>query len=738
MSVNFDDLVQSQPQQDKKPVGLDFSDLVPQDSVVPEVRAAAADAPKPVQEVPSGPRTPVIQAYSTYLKAREMAKGNAALDLPSLPDKAEFAKATPLWKDARNVFSSPGSMADAFIRAENLRLERKAYTKGEDENGNMVIMRGGEPWAYPNQPGADWRDFRDAAVRSAPHILAGIATGGATAGLGPVARVTALGAAEMGAEALAQAVSYDPFSPGMIALAGLTGFGAEALAPIFSATARGLSKRQIAEGREEAIKAGVADPKELTSILFAQKKNGLFKHGADDQALIAIGEGGVPFTRAEAMPSATTQQRLARDKQLATETGVKADSPELAMVEQERQLALGGATDDLRQSYVADRPEADMGEELIDLIHGEAKHMKGEATALYRTREFSEQYGVPTDTAVNLQNRLSDIKRLEGLGKPGMMGKATKQVDNVINGVNQRIEDAVKNGWSVKELDDIYRMINFNQIGAKGGNKAIIQKVKTEYRDWLENKIMPSLDEDELMAMRDALDASDLWGQYSRTFNKTGSAIDAAIRDAANGDADPELIGRAIFGGEDFNITAKQAHRLVSSVPEGKQAAMLGIMREGIMRRVLASPKSGETREAAIEIATNLNRMLGKGDRTHLVDYAFRKGTKMRRELETYHDMVKFIASVDKAKLVTEAGMKKLSAIYGRFNTPFGIRMVLGIPNIPSKVLRRVLGKQYADAARMARRGQLSRQKAGATMGAIQSGPLEYVDRDKEIEEEYQ
>ncbi|MCD6525948.1 MAG: hypothetical protein J7K75_03020 [Desulfuromonas sp.] len=723
----FDDLI---PQEQNKPQSL-FGDLVPSDKGEIDTR---------IDPFASGTRSELSQMKETGMadqaavNLEESWKGNAEFpELPHIADTEVFNKNQNWLADAKNVFRSPDSLAQSFLQQANKGAKGREpqYRKGKDSSGNMIIEKRGakdyEPFAYINTSGMDWRDVRDTAVQTAPYIAAGMLSGGFTAGMPWLFRAGSMVASEEATLFATKGFAGEKVSEADMWLTGLTApLGVTGLNKVAGKAFVGeaFSTKQMDAARILAQKSGVKTPTEHTINLFAQREAGQISKKYSDMSLITAGETGMPLSKADMMPETTQAERLAKGKQRAKEAGLS-DVAEMSENVNEQAIKQREFIEGKRDLANASRPEAQTGNEFIELVGGQARSEKAAAEQLYSVRPFASTQQVPTGspvttvgavpshqgvraglvTKVEPNAEILDLRaRLKAVGKTHRLdlqsNKDTfKKSRKYMTNLNKDLDDMVARGkWSIGEVDDIYRSIN-NQItnAKRSSDKKVLGEIKETYRDWVEKKLIPTLKPEESDSMRQLFNASDAYGEYIRKWGKD-DAVGKIVSDIANGKADPELVIPALFGGETIDITAKQASHIVDLLPREKQAAMQDIMREGIFRRIFASPKTGRTKEAASDVLKELDALIGSGGRTDLGNYLFRSGSKTREDLYTIRNIMELISNDDKMK--QQATGQALSALYARINTPFGFRVVTALPDWHARAFRGRRARRMLDPLR--------------------------------------
>jgi len=410
-------------------------------------------------------------------------KGDAAYDLPHIADTEVFNESQGMWEDFSNVFKSPESLASAFVQKENKRLGKKRYETGDDGKGNTIIKKmdgTGEyqPYAYANIAGADWRDFRNVAAEVAPYIAANYATGGLVSGAGLFTRALSMGAADLAVTFGIGGVSGEAPTNLDVLLSAGGGAAGEAAAPLvrkFVGSGK-FTKAERNRAKEYIQELGVFDPKKETIDLFAAKHAKQFKQDIPDKYLLTMGETGVPMTQADLMAVGTPAERLAQGKARAKETGL-ADVPEMGAIHQEKQLSTEAFAEQNRRVYRADRPEADTGQEFIDLIKRQAEWELENAESLYGARQFASSQKMSTGKPVTSVGAVQspqgykaglvtkveaspEIKNLRGRMKvvydTHRMGlhsnkDSFKKTRKFLTGIDQDIEDMVAK-YSIKFL----------------------------------------------------------------------------------------------------------------------------------------------------------------------------------------------------------------------------------------------------------------------------------------------
>lgn len=765
---SFDDLI---PQKQDKPQSL-FADLIPSEdsqAIVPEQAApdwkdepfdvntllpekknvSDPDLGRPHREL-AGKK--IVKGAETVAHFLSNAwKGDAAYDLPHIADTEVFNESQGMWEDFSNVFKSPESMANAFTQKENKKLGKKRYEVGDDGKGNTIIKKmdgTGEyqPFAYANIAGADWRDFRNVTAEIAPYIAANTLTGGMVSGAGLLTRALSMGAADLAVTFGIGGVSGEAPTNLDVLLSGAGGAAGEAATPLVRKLIGSgkFSKAERQRAKEYIQELGVFEPKKDTIDLFAAKQANQFKQDIPDKYLLTMGETGVPMTQADLMAVGTPAERLAQGKARAKETGLN-EVPEMGAIHQEKKISTEAYAEQNRRIYNADRPEADTGQEFIDLIKDQADWELKNAETLYGARTFASSQKMPTGKPVtsvgavqspqgykaglvtkvepsreisNLRGRMKEVYDTHRMGLHSNKD-SFKKTRKFLTGIDKDVEDMVAKGeWSVGEVDDIYRSIN-NQItnAKKGTDRKALGDAKKAYRGWLEDTLMPTMKPDERATMQQLLDAGDAYGNYIRKWGSDDpmAKIIASVKEGGQFD-DAERIIPALFGDKNVQISGKQAHAIVNLIhPEG-QAKMRDLMQEGVVRRLFANTRTGEYKGNVNKMLEEFDAVFGRGSQSDLGNFVFRSGSREREEMDAVRGMLKILSKDEEASLAST--QKALSALYARINTPIGIRMVTAIPNIPANMWRKVKARAALNPTKRVRQTPQAARIQGAVTGA--------------------
>ena len=673
--------------------------------------------------VPAGafPGGPVGKAVAEKM---EMAfRGEQDYELPTLADMPEFNEATSAGQNFINVARSPQTVGMNFAKQENERLGRNAYTMDKDSKGNWVVYRAGKPWAYADKPGADLRNTRDFAAEAVPYAATGIGLGRLLMNAPSVIRAMGIGGGEAAVQEVIGRLTGE--SPDIIDRAGAFTLGAasEMVGPTIKALMHNtpLTNKNVMNAEARLKELGVQNANPETIKLFALNDAKALPEGLDEERLLAMGQARVPMSQGVAMKGGRGEDGLPQQRQLARERGLS-DVPEMARANEDTAAGIG--------DYIADqagiatrRSEPEMAQEMSQMIKNAAEGQRDEAGVLYDSREVAADFGGDETWGFpSLELKLNEIVDKEGVfratGKPMAGSKqAAKLYGETLEDIN-RIKS--QGNYTIKDLDDIYRNFNarITRSGLKGEDAKVAGMMKNEYRKWLDTVAKDRLDPESGAVLQDLLDASDLWGDYMGKYGNKGDAVQNAIKDMAQGRADPELVGRAIFGGEEIAITGKQAANLMNAVPAKEREAMRGIMREGVARRVFGSVKTNNPKTNANDVLKELDSLF-KGNRKLLGDMMYPPGSKARDEMQSIYEITQTLSEIEDTANIGPKAMENLSALYARVNTPIGLRLVFKIWNAPVEVRRQMLGKRYADAS-----NQVASQRTRQVGRALGTAPI--------------
>lgn len=674
------------------------------------------------------------------------ALGDAEYDLPDLRDTEVFNETFGPVQDTLNVFRNAETMGKRFVGAANEKTEG-GYQYGEDPKGNPIITKGGKPFAYVKQPGMDWRDVRDTAIGVAPYAGTAATVNRLMQGSGRVARALGIGTGEVATNEGIAALTGQDATVADNLLAFTLGSGSEAVGPVIRRLmgTNPLTNENILNAEKRLRELGVDNWNEDTLRLFALNDAKALPPEINEEMLLAMGQvEGMQMTRGTAMQAGPEQQR-----QLARERGLN-EQEVLAEANAQTQRATSDFITQQGQA-AAHRSEPEMAQELIELVDHAARTQRDEAQSLYTVRQYADDFGGnETWGFPSLELKLQEVSqknRFRNLatGEANAPTEAASKVFDTIMGKFGRIKD--QGEYTIGDLDDIYRDLNFYQrLATEGGQDSnVIGQMKSEYRDWLDNVAMERLDPESAQTLQELLDASDAWGEYMRLYQNKHGAVNAIIRDIANGDADPERLGRALFGGDYIDLTNKEVANLMNAVRPEDREAMRGVVREGITRRLFGIPRTGRPKENIQDVLKELDALFPRerwnpkkqawekvspgGSNVLLGDAMYPPGSKIRDEMRAIHAITKTLADVDDLSSINRATMENLSALYTRINTPFGLRFVFKIWNAPVEIQRRILGKKYADAANQMT-GPNAR-RIGAPLGAAPIGLNELEPREE-------
>lgn len=559
-------------------------------------------------------------------------KGDAAMDMGNIND----AGITGEGLGGKAKLAAAGIFGSDDDIAESVRKQYPDAQFSEDENGNPYVTLPDGRQGYINKPGLDLEDITRGAGKLASFLPAAGAAGlaGKLGGFG--ARVAAGGVASGATDAVMQkAAGREEIDGGQVAVTGLLGAGAEALAPAIGLAARKVSERMGAKrwdkldktAKNRVIAKQLTDdgfkPKDLKGLegtdLTAFGTERVSKAGlVKPEATIASKEFGYKLTKGQMMPEETAAQRAAKFKQMSREEMLR--STESGQKFRDVEAGNVGQTDDNLQS-IANKfggPQSETSMEAAQRVHegiGQAERSlkKMVDDAYGQTKDM--QASLVGDAVVQFPKKIrgqieaADVV-LDELTPAA--SAAMKSLDDVAKRMTPKTEGAIIKDVSLADVERQRRKLaGYYDKALNNEDRRAVQIIKNAFDDNLDEVIDAKLFVGDDAALDQLKEARKLHADYSRKFRGKDEA-GKVIQKIIDIDATPEQVANYMYGVN--GLSKAGSGRIVKRYGEivGRDSEAFQSLREAAFLTITRKP-TGESKGAQALVSTLKRALEGQG-----------------------------------------------------------------------------------------------------------------------------
>lgn len=565
-------------------------------------------------------------------KLADAFNGDASMDIGNINDAGITGEG--IW--GKTKLAAAGLFGSDEDIAASVRKQYPDATFAEDDNGNPYVTLPDGRQGYINLPGADFEDITRGAAKLISFLPAAGAAGLAGKAGGFGARVAAGGAASAATDAGMQKLAgREELDAGQVAVTGLFGAGAEALAPAIGLAARKVSERIGAKrwanmdttAKNRVIAKQLTEdgfkPKDLKGLekqnlaAFADErvtKGGLIK----PEATIANKEFGYNLTRGQMMPEDTAAQRAAKFKQTSREEMLR--STEAGQKFRDVENANVAKTDDNLRAITdkfggpksetameaAQRVHEGIGlaerglKRMVDDAYGQTKGMKADLVGS-AVVEFPNKIRKQIDSANVILDDLTPAA-----------SKAMKLLDDAAKRMTPKTEGAKIKDVPLADIERMRRRLaTFYDKSLNNEDRRAVQLIKNSFDDQLDEVIDAKLFIGDDEALAQLKEARSLHADYSRKFRGKDEA-GKVIQKIIDIDATPEQVANYMYGVN--GLSKAGSGRIVKRYGEivGRDSEAFQALREAAFLTITRKP-TGESKGAQALVSTLKRALDGQG-----------------------------------------------------------------------------------------------------------------------------